>query len=180
MQRPAGQPGEMIARELGLSQEQKAKIQEILKAHREEIGTAMKAAGELHKKFQVAVEAGDEAGARAAAAEIGKAMADGAAKRIAVKKEIEAVLTPEQKAKGEELRKAHQAKMEKVREAAKGRIQERLQNRRGGQGGPDGAGKDGGCCPPAAGNGEGMNNPPPMEEEEGMGNPPPAEEESEE
>ncbi len=160
MQQP-GSRMEFIGRELNLTDDQKAKIKAIVEGQKGEMEKAVKARGELQKKFQAAVEAGDAAAAKAAAQEIGADMAENAAKRIELKKAVEAVLTPEQKAKGEELRKARQEKMEKVREGAKEHIQNRMEKRREGNGGPE-KGDGEACRPPKDGNdGEGCCPPPP-------------------
>ena len=87
--------------------------------------------GDLHRKLQDAVDAGDEAAAQAAGLEIGKATGAVAVLRIKAKKETDAILTPEQKAKSEELRKEQKARMEKMREQMNTRMKERMNSKSG-------------------------------------------------
>ena len=146
----------MMAKELNLTDDQKAKIKEIMDTQKGKVGEAMKNREGLQKKYMEAVDAGDAAAAKAAVDAIAKEMADNAVTRIEIKKQIDAILTPEQKVKGEELRKAHQAKMEQMRE----KMRERMQERMSGKSGNSGAEGEG-CCPPPP---DGAQPPPPPAE----------------
>ena len=148
----------MMAKELNLTDDQKAKLKVIMDGAKDKVGEAMKNREGLQKKYEDAIEAGDEATAKAAVDAIAKDMADNAAKRIEIKKQIDAVLTPEQVAKSEELRKAHKAKMEEMRAKMRERMQERMSGK--------GAGKNAegeGCCPPPPPAGNPPPPPPPAE-----------------
>jgi len=126
-----GEMNDMLAAKLGLSEEQKAKAREIRTTQRSEMEKTWKGMGDLHRKLQDAIDAGDEAAAQAAGLEIGKATGAVAVLRIKAKKETDAILTPEQKAKSEELRKAQKARMEQMREQMNTRMKERMNSKSG-------------------------------------------------
>ena len=148
----------MMAKELNLTDDQKAKIKAIMDGVKDKVGDAMKSREGLQKKYEDAIAAGDEATAKAAVEAIAKDMADHAATRIEIKKQIEAVLTPEQVAKSEELRKAQKAKMEEMRAKMRERMQERMSGKDAGKT-PAGEG----CCPPPPPAGNPPPPPPPAE-----------------
>lgn len=106
-------PGMDMGKELGLTEEQQKKIEEIRKAHAEEAAAARKAVKEAR-------DSKDEAAVK-------KAMEAAKAIHEKIKAECDAVLTPEQKAKMEEQRKAREAKM-------KERGEKRGGDRKGGKG----------------------------------------------
>ena len=146
-----------MGKELNLTDDQKAKIKAIMEGQKDEFQKSMKAGEVLHAKMQEAVEAGDETAAKAAAEAIGKDMGETAAKRIAIRKQVEAILTPEQKAKGEELMKARKAKMAEMKTKVQARMKERME--KNGKGCDEKEGE--GCCPPPP---QGNKPPPPPEE----------------
>ena len=109
-----------MADELGLSQEQKRAVAQILKENREQekalrgaMMTAREAMGDVMAKTP-----GDEAAVRKAAQAVGKASEDMAVNWGKAKAKIDAVLTPEQKAKAAQ-----------KREEFKKRIKERMDQR---------------------------------------------------
>lgn len=118
---------EWLAEKIGLSDEQKNKISELTASQREAMEKSRQGLSELHRKMQDAIEAGDEAAATAAAAEIGKATGISAVQRIKLKKQIDAILTPEQQAKSAEIRKEQKERMSRMREIINARMKERTE-----------------------------------------------------
>jgi Spy/CpxP family protein refolding chaperone len=122
-------PGMDMGKELGLTEEQQKKIEEIRKSHADEMAATRKAVKDAR-------DSKDEAAAKTAM-EAAKALHE------KVKAECDAVLTAEQKAKMDELRKARDAKM-------KERGEKRGGDRKGGKGGPQEGDKPQPPPPPAA------------------------------
>jgi translation initiation factor IF-2 len=151
----------MVIRQLDLTDDQKAKIQELMKGNREKTQKQMTDMAALQKKLQAAVEAGDEAAITAAGQELGKAIAEGAKIRMQERKAVEAILTPEQREKATKLRKEMEEKM-----AAGGP---------GGMRPPRPEGEEGGDRPPPPEGEPGGDRPPPPEGEPGGDRPPPPE-----
>jgi len=88
----------VLRSELGVTDEQKQKIQGIVKSHRKEIVPAITGVHEKRKALREAVlnnPVGQEA-IRAAAADLGKAMGEAAILRARVGSEVRQVLKPEQ------------------------------------------------------------------------------------
>ncbi|MGD1001164.1 MAG: Spy/CpxP family protein refolding chaperone [Candidatus Brocadiia bacterium] len=83
---------------LNLTPDQKAQIGAILKSHKAEIVGALQALHAKHEALLDAVRAGavNEAAIRAAAREMGDAIADASILRAKIRLEIRAVLTPDQ------------------------------------------------------------------------------------
>jgi len=123
----AGDSGmtDWLAEKIALTSEQKSKISEITAGQREGMEKVRQDLSGKHRKMQDAVEAGDEAAATAAAAEIGTAMGNGAVQRIKLKKLTDAVLTPEQKAKSDDIHKEQKERMSRMREIISTRMKER-------------------------------------------------------
>jgi Spy/CpxP family protein refolding chaperone len=95
-----------LVRRLDLTDEQAEKIKETIKANQEKIQTAQKAVAEARKALNEAVAKGaDETAIREAATAVGKALGDAAVLRVNTKTAVEKILTDEQRAKLEELRK---------------------------------------------------------------------------
>ena len=134
----------MVIRQLDLTDDQKAKIQELMKGNREKAQAQMTAMAALQKKLQAAVEAGDEAAITAAGQELGKALAEGAKIRLQERKAIEAILTPEQLEKATKLRKEMEEKMA----ANPGQRPPRPEGEAGGDRPPPPEGEPGGDRPP--------------------------------
>ena len=90
-----------IARALDLSDDQKARIKTLLKAHATEIETQMKASATARRAVHDAVLAQpvDEAAIRAAALQLGQVHADGAVLFAKIRLEIQPILTDEQRGK---------------------------------------------------------------------------------
>ncbi len=126
----AGESGmtDWLADKIGLTDEQKAKVSVLTASQREAMEKTRQELSEKHHKMQDAVEAGDETAAVAAATEIGTAMGNGAVQRIKLKKQIDALLTPEQKAKSEDIRKEQKERMNRMREIISTRMKERAEN----------------------------------------------------
>lgn len=113
-----------MAGELGLSQEQKRSVAQILKESKEQ-GKALREAVLTAREGMSEVMAktpGDEAAVRKAAQAVGKANEEMAVHAGKVKARIDAVLTPEQKAKQaqkrEEFKKRIKEHMEKKRNSS--------------------------------------------------------------
>ena len=83
-------------RRLDLTKEQREEIKEIVKANRDGLQKARDARAEALKAFASAVEAGDEAGIRAAGGVLGNALADMAVLRTQIGAAIKKALTEEQ------------------------------------------------------------------------------------
>jgi len=92
-----------ILRQLNLTDEQVEAINEVLKANQEKGEAARKAVSEAMKALHEAVIKGDEAGIREAAANLGKALGDGAVLKASTMTSVKKVLTDEQRKELEEL-----------------------------------------------------------------------------
>jgi len=94
--------------ELDVTDEQKASVIKALVAHKDEFVSAVKGIHEARKKLSAAVraETTDEAAIRAAAADLGKSIGDMAVLGAKARKEVLAVLTPEQRQSIESAREA--------------------------------------------------------------------------
>ena len=104
---PGGPPLDMMARHLGLSDEQKGLVKAIHERQMEAAKPLMKAAGETAEAFHAALE-GDNSdpaavGRAAIAMRNARRAVEGAHK--AAFEEVKAILTPEQRAKVEEMEK---------------------------------------------------------------------------
>jgi Spy/CpxP family protein refolding chaperone len=119
---------QQVLRRLDLTKEQREEIKEIVKANRDGLEKARDTRGAALKAFASAVEAGDEAGIRAAGGVLGNALADMAVLRTQAAAAIKKALTEEQIQQLDGMR-------ERIRDA---RVQNPgLQARRGsGRGGP--------------------------------------------
>jgi protein CpxP len=95
-----------MAKALDLTDDQKARIKEILGSHGPEIEAQMKTGGEARRRLHEAVMADpiDEAAIRARAEELGRAHGDGALLFARIRAEIVPILTAEQKQKLEQMR----------------------------------------------------------------------------
>ena len=115
-----------LRKELELTDEQVAKIQEIVKNSREVTGPG--AGRENRQALRDAVEKGDEAAVRAAADKIAKDITDRALNQIKVREEVHKVLTSEQLKKLEEIkaerRKQRAERLERMKEMLQRRLQE--------------------------------------------------------
>lgn len=105
-----------MGEELNLTEEQKASIQKIadesksaVEANREAVRTAM-------QNLNEAADKGDEAAITAAGKAAGEAMTKQALQRAEVAKKVNAVLTPEQKAKLEQMKADMKTRMQERRE----------------------------------------------------------------
>lgn len=90
-----------IARALELSEEQKAQVKSVLRAHASEIEAEMKRALTARRALHDAVIAQpiDEAAIRARAEEVGRSQADGAVLLARIRSEVDPILTPAQRDK---------------------------------------------------------------------------------
>lgn len=90
-----------LLKSLDLTSEQKAKVAEIRSRHKAEISTALHRLNDAHRKLVTAVraDAPSEAAIRAAAGELGAAIADGAVLRSKIRQEALPILTPAQRQK---------------------------------------------------------------------------------
>lgn len=95
-----------IARALDLSDDQKSRIKEILKAHAAEIEAQMKSSAAARRALHQAVldQPSDESAIRAAALELGQVQGDNAVLFAKIRTEIQPVLTDGQRAKIQQLR----------------------------------------------------------------------------
>lgn len=109
--------GKMM-KELGLSDEQKEQMKAIGKKNHESIKNLMKKMQEARKKMQEASrnENIDEAAIRAISKEVADTMTDITIAKSKMHKEMQAIMTDEQKAKAKELR----AKMKEKKQCKKG------------------------------------------------------------
>jgi len=106
MEMMAPPPGEMLShltRQLGLSDDQQAKVLLILASEREKSVPLMQKLREQRKQLQAAINAEplDEAAVRATAARQSQTEIELAVSRARVRSRINALLTPEQKARAE-------------------------------------------------------------------------------
>jgi len=104
-----------MSRVLDLTDDQKSRIKDVLRAHGDEIKVQMQASADARRSLHDAVMAQpmDEAAIRAAAVKLGQAQGDGAVLFSRILVEIEPILTDAQKAKVQALR-------EKVRQHGQG------------------------------------------------------------
>ena len=95
-----------VARTLDLSDGQKTRIKEILKAHAAEIEAQMKASGAARRALHQAVlaEPADEAAIRSAAGRLGSVQGDAALLFARIRSELDPILTDEQRARIRQLR----------------------------------------------------------------------------
>lgn len=101
MRRPWDDPDpvaglQRVLRRLNLTDGQEQQVKGILEANREGLRHAKQARAAAMKAYVESVQAGEEAGIREAAANVGKAIADVAVIRTQTAAAIKAVLTPEQ------------------------------------------------------------------------------------
>jgi Spy/CpxP family protein refolding chaperone len=116
-------------RQLDLSDEQRARIREVMASHRDElraVGEKLRAARRAQHEAGTAAQF-DEQAVRAKAADVAAVAADAAVLRARVHSEVFAVLTPEQQAKAAELKAQRQARREQRRERVRERVKERGQ-----------------------------------------------------
>jgi Spy/CpxP family protein refolding chaperone len=114
-------------RQLDLSDEQRARIREVMASHRDElraVGEKLRAARRAQHEAGTAAQF-DEQAVRAKAADVAAVAADAAVLRARVHSEVFAVLTPEQQAKAAELQAQRQARREQRRERVRERVKER-------------------------------------------------------
>jgi Spy/CpxP family protein refolding chaperone len=103
--RPHGDfPQRIFARmshELDLTEDQKSRIKDVLRAHADEIKAQMQASSTARRSLHDAVMAHptDENAIRAAATQLGQAQGDGAVLFARVRAEIDPILTEDQKAR---------------------------------------------------------------------------------
>jgi Spy/CpxP family protein refolding chaperone len=95
-----------MSRALDLSDDQKARIKEILKGHAAEIEAQLKSSGAARRALHQAVLAqpADEAAIRAAARELGSVQGDGAVLFAKIRSEMDPVLTDAQREKVRQFR----------------------------------------------------------------------------
>jgi Spy/CpxP family protein refolding chaperone len=95
-----------ISSALELSDDQKTRIKEILKAHSAEIEAQIRSSGAARRALHQAVlaEPADEAAIRAAAANLGSVQGDGALLFAKIRSEIDPLLTDPQRVKLRQLR----------------------------------------------------------------------------
>ncbi len=88
----------VLRSELGVTNDQKKKIVEIVKSHRDEIRPVVKTILEKRRALREAVvnKPGDETAIRSAATEMGKAIGDAAVLASKVVAQVKPVLTPQQ------------------------------------------------------------------------------------
>ncbi len=98
-----GQVGRLMVlrEELNITEEQRAKVREVLKSHRDEIAPAAKAVWEKRTALRDAVldDGTNEKAIREAADALGKAAGDAAVVAAKVAREVRPILTDEQQAK---------------------------------------------------------------------------------
>lgn len=104
----SGQFGRLLTlrSDLGLSDEQRDEIRQIVKSHKQEIVTVMKPVAEKRRALRAATLADhpDEHAIRAAANDLGTALGDAAVVGAKIKAEVHEVLTPDQRQKVESFR----------------------------------------------------------------------------
>lgn len=112
--------GDML-KDLGLSEEQQAKMKELREVNGENMKKLAEAAKEAHKALKEASmkDEIDEEGIRALARNAGDAMGEMTILKAKMKKEFEALLTDEQKAKLDEKKTEMKERMEKMKEKCK-------------------------------------------------------------
>jgi Spy/CpxP family protein refolding chaperone len=90
-----------LSRVLGLNDDQKARVKEVLKAHADEIEAQLTASAEARRALHDAVVAqpADEATIRARAADVGRVHGDGAVLLARIRTEIDPILTADQRQK---------------------------------------------------------------------------------
>ncbi len=95
-----------MARTLDLTDDQKARIKDVLRAHADEIKAQMQASGDARRALHDAVMAPqiDESAVRTAAMKVGQVQGDGAVLFARLRTDIEPILTDAQKAKVQSLR----------------------------------------------------------------------------
>jgi hypothetical protein len=109
-----------ILRQLDLTDEQVEAVQEILEANKEKAEAARKAVAEATKGVHEAVVKGDEAGIQEAAANLGKAIGNGAVLRASAMTSVKKVLNDEQRKELEELTAKLKERAEKLSEGIGG------------------------------------------------------------
>lgn len=99
--------------ELGLNQDQKDKVHEVLKGHRGEFAPVFKKIGEARKSLRETMLSGtaDEAAIRTAAQAVGQAIGDAAVMGGKVVGEVKPILTPEQLEKLQKIMDKHEGFM---------------------------------------------------------------------
>lgn len=107
-----------LAKQLGLTEQQKTQIKGIFKSYREKNKPLLQAMHNEKRQMKEMIMSGstDEAAIRAQSAKVAAVQADLAVSRAAMAKEIKAVLTPDQAAKLKILMKEREKKMEQFRE----------------------------------------------------------------
>lgn len=107
-------------RQLGLSEEQRQKVREILGAHQAEFRALAERMAPTRRALADAITAGDEGAIRQHGADLGAAQTDRALLAAKVRNEVFKVLTPEQQQKAESLRQQFQQRREQRRPGRQG------------------------------------------------------------
>ena len=108
---------ERMGEEVGINDEQKAKIKEIMEQHKTEGRAAMEKLGAERQALQKLITADtlDEKAIRNQAAKFSSLEADAAVDRAKIGQEIRAILTPEQQEKTKEMRAKWEERMKEHR-----------------------------------------------------------------
>ncbi len=117
-------PGIMLgrmARQLGLTDQQKQDIKGVVQSHRDQLKSLAQENAKLHQQLRTAIQNNDAATIDSLAPSLGQAEANVAKLRAQVFSEVMSKLTPEQQAKAKELQQQFQARRQ--------RMQQRMQNR---------------------------------------------------
>jgi Spy/CpxP family protein refolding chaperone len=110
-----------MAKQLDLSEKQQQQIEEITESARQQAQTDGQAVREAMQNLNEAAENGDEAAIKTAGKTVGDAMVQLALNRAAVAKKVQAILTPEQKAKYDEFKAQMKKRMEQMRPTRTGK-----------------------------------------------------------
>jgi Spy/CpxP family protein refolding chaperone len=121
-------PGFMLgrmARQLGLTDQQKQDIRAIVQNHRDQLRSLMQESAKLQQQLRTAIENNDPATIDTLALPLGQAQANIAKLRAQIYSEVIGKLTPEQQAKAKQLQQQFQQRRQRMQ----ARMQQWLQNR---------------------------------------------------
>jgi Spy/CpxP family protein refolding chaperone len=121
-------PGFMLgrmARQLGLTAQQRQDIRAVVQSHRDQLRTLMQENAKLRRQLRAAVQNDDQAAINALAVPLGQAEANMATLRAQIHSEVMSKLTPAQQDKAKQLQQQFQERLQQRRQ----RMQQRMQNR---------------------------------------------------
>lgn len=108
--------------QLGLTEQQKAQVKEILQSQKEPFKAIQTQIAPARRALADAIESGEEAAIRDAAAKLATSQADAAVLAAKVRSKVLGVLTPEQKQKAQELKGRARQRVEKLQTLRKKRL----------------------------------------------------------